>query len=255
MSRNHIFRCVMAVLASVALLVSSVLFVQGAEGLEFSLSHAQVSVNRLFEVTLSAKGEYSLSAFIAELIYDPDVLRYDSAFVQDDVQYSVNSLEAGKLTVVYLDEDGASCTDSTALMSFKFKALAEGNTEIKLSVRDAITPESTDISVLRCTSSQITVLSLVHNDKSGNKAVSNEKSTSEVFDVDEEGNSFIKGVTNIGGVPVSNQTIVSVVLSFLCTLCVAVYIAYKIGAHRQKEKLKPAPLAFKDKAGNDELSH
>lgn len=254
MSRNHIFRCVTAMLASLALLQSSVMLVQGAEGLGFSLSHEQVSVNRLFEVTLSAKGEYSLSAFIAELIYDPDVLRYDSASVQDDVQYSVNSLEAGKLTAVYLDERGVSCTKGTVLMSFKFKAMTEGNTEIKISVRDAITSESTDISVLRCTSSQVAVLSKVSADKNSDKVTSSKESVTETTEKYEESNSLIKGTTNIGGVPVSNQTIVSIVLSFLCTLCVAVYIAYRLGVHRQKEKQKPVPLVFKDRAGNDELS-
>lgn len=254
MSLTRFVKSVLAVLVSVALLVSSVLLVQGAEGLGFSLSHVQVSVNRLFEVTLSAKGECSLSAFVAELSFDSEALRFDSASVQDDVQYSVNSLEEGSLTVVYLDESGASCTDGTALMSFKFKALAEGNTNIQLSVRDAITPEAEDISVSQCVSSQVTVLSSANADKNSEKGVSPQGAAVEPTEKYDESNAFIKGTTYIGGVPVSNQTIVSLVLSFLCTLCVAVYIAYKIGSHKQKEKQKPVPLVFKDKAGKDEIS-
>ncbi len=255
MRKAHFVRAVLVVSALIVFVLSSVFSVCGAQTAEFSLSHAQVSVNRLFEVTLSAKGEDSLSAFVAELSFDPEVLKFDSASVTDSsAQYSVNSHEKGKLTVVYLDEDGASCADSTALISFKFKALAVGNTQIKLFVRDAISPEAEDISVLRCTSSQVTVLSKVSADKNSNKGTSSQESVITITEKHEEGNSLIKGATNIGGVPVSNQTIASVVLSFLCTLCVAVYIAYKIGAHRQKEKLKPAPLIYKDEAGNDELS-
>ncbi len=255
MSRTSFVKGVPIALLVAVMVLFSAFEVCTAQTAEFVLSDVKASVNRLFEVTLSAKGECSLSAFVAELLYDPEVLSFDSASVLcDDAQYSINSLEKGKLTAVYLDEKGTSCTEDTALISFKFKALAVGNTYIQLFVRDAITSLSEDIAVFECTGSNVAILSNATTEKSSSKASSIDVSASEPFASDEESDSLIKGTTYIGGVPVSNQTIVALVLSFLCTLCVAVYIAYKVGMHRQKEKQKPAPLIYKDKAGNDELS-
>lgn len=221
---------------------------------EFSLSDTQVSKNRLFEVVLSCKAEDKLSAFVAELTYDSEIVSFDSASViHKSAQHSVNSSEKGKLTVVYLNEDGVSCNENTALMRFKFNAVCAGNTDIELSVRDAICCDCEDMEVLVCTPSQIVISQSAVGVSDKNKEDSDSCFTGAepVVINGETDTTLIKGATNIGGVAFSNQTIVSVVLSLLCVMSLALYLAYRAGAHRQMKKQKPAPLEYKEKAGGN----
>lgn len=240
-------------IVAVMVVFSSVLVSAGSLA-EFSLSDAQVNKNRQFEVVLCCKTEDKLSAFVAELTYDYEAVSFDSASViHKSAQYSVNSSEKGKLTAVYLDEDGISCKENTALMSFKFKALCAGNTEINLSVRDAITCDSANVEVLTCAPSQVVISQSAISLSDKNK----EDSDSDLTDSEpvaingETDTTLIKGTTNIGGVAFSNQTIVSVVLTLLCVMSLALYLAYRAGTHRQMKKLKPAPLEYKEKAGSN----
>ena len=240
-------------IVAVMVVFSSVLVSAGSFA-EFSLSDTQVNKNRQFEVILCCKTEDKLSSFVAEFTYDSEVVSFDSASViHKSAQHSVNSSEKGKLTAVYLDEDGISCKENTALMSFKFKALCAGNTEINLSVRDAITCDSANVEVLTCAPSQVVISQSAISLSDKNK----EDSDSDVTDSEpvaingETDTTLIKGTTNIGGVDFSNQTIVSVVLTLLCVMSLALYLAYRAGTHRQMKKLKPAPLEYKEKAGSN----
>lgn len=256
MNCRHSLRCAVVGLILTALVLSSVFVAYSARGADFSLSDLQVKANRLFEVVLSCRNTENLSAFVADILYDSAAVSFDSASVSDkSAQYSVNSLNEGRLTAVYLNEDGASCTENTALMSFKFKALQTGSTEIQLSVRDAVTSFAEDVEVIATVSAQVVITDSASDSKgrSGNSAAVN--TDSQHPDTTEEDESALEmGTTRIGGASLSNQTMIAAALAFLCTLCVAVYVAYKIGVHRQKEKQKPVPLSYKDNTGNDEKS-
>ncbi len=251
-------RVVLSLLIAIVLVLSSAVVAFAGSEAQFSLTDAQVQNGRLFKVTLRAKTDAELSSFVCELLYDSQVLKFNSAEVlEGEAEYSVSTLEDGKATAVYLCEEGVVCTKGTSLMTFTFKAIETGNTQIKLSVKDAIASDLADVAVSECVPSKVMVLGASTSgteNRKGKNATANNADTQNLSSTDESKISFINGRTDIAGLSISNQTLVSFALSFLCTLCVAVYLAYRLGAHRQKEKQKSVPLAFKDNTGNDELS-
>lgn len=237
---------VVALLAAV-LMFSSILSAFADSDARFSLSDAQAEKGRTFEVTLRADIDAEISAFVCELSYDSQVLKFNSAEVLGkDVQHSVNTLEDGKVTAVYLCEEGIPCMNDTALMTFTFKALEKDKTQIKLSVKDAITSDLYDVEVYECVSSEVTISGASLRSIKDKTATAGNADTQNVASADENKISFIKGRTDIAGFSVSNQTLVSLMLSFVCTMCVAVYVAYKLGVRKQSKIQKGAPLEYKD---------
>ena len=220
MSKVKFAKTVLSLLVATVIMFSSAVSALATCEAEFSLSDAQASLNRLFEVTLCAKGDINLSSFVAELAFDSQVLKFDSASVEEnDAQYSVNTSQKGRLTAVYLCEDGVSLEENKSLMTFTFKALNVGNTQIELSVRDAITSDLTDVAVSECVYSKVTVTganaSSTTKDKNPHP---NDAEKEDVTSTEKSEVSFIKGRTDIAGFSISNQTLVSLSLSFVCTL-------------------------------------
>lgn len=247
---SKVLKCVALELFATLLMLASAFSAFASTDALFSLSDTEVQKGRLFEVTLKAEADTEISSFVCELLYDSQVIAFNSAKVlESDAGYSINTLEEGKVTAVYLCEDGVSCTEETELMTFKFKALEAGSTQIELFVKDAIASDLSDVEASRCVSSRVTVLSAGVTDARSDKnktAVQKNTDTESDVNTQEASDSFIKGSTDIAGFDISNQTLTALVLSFVCTVLVSLYGAYRLGAKKQSKNQRGVPLDYKD---------
>ncbi len=127
------FICVLAFSASFASSVSA------TNEASFSLEDIATNKNRLFDTNLCVSCE--VAAFVAEISYNPDELRFDSAKAFNETALiSVNSEVSGKVKIAYLCEDGA----SGELIMLSFKSFTF-DTEISLEVSQVIDKNGSDI--------------------------------------------------------------------------------------------------------------
>lgn len=236
-----------------AVIIAAVLmmpvWVSGAESAEFSLSDAKSGEGRLFELTLSAQGSDNLAAFVAELQFDTEKLEYRSETVcSENAEYSVNT-ENGKITVAYLCEEGIDCRESESLVTFSFKALSSENSQVSLSVREVVDTDSRDITVFSEKGAAVTIQTGVPSADSGSysaqggavsgdaQGVEATQASSDISDnLQIESDRVQSGSLNIEDDKDNSAIVVSCVLAVMALLCVAVFVAYRVGAESHKRK-------------------
>lgn len=200
----------------------------------FALSDANVSKGRIFEVNLTAKSRKKLSSFIGEITFDSGSLEYRSAkCVYDTSLVSVNANETGKITFVYLCEEGQSCVAETEILTLRFKANVQGQEELSLNIRDAVDSSGKDLSALTSKGSSVVVSSS-----------SGSKKTADGSDLSDDGDSLDEatsdeskqdGFTSVKGNTVNVYLICSGIATLIVALIVVAYIFYKLGVRAHKK--------------------
>ena len=129
------FFCVLVFAAAFTITVSA------ADDASFSLGDVSVNKNRLFDTNLSASCD--VAAFVAEITYNPEELRFDKAKALSENAYiSVNNDGSGIVTMAYLCENEA----SGDLIKLSFKSFTS-DTSISLEVSQVIDMNGNDITV------------------------------------------------------------------------------------------------------------
>lgn len=244
-------KAAVALIIAAAMLITP-LWVSAAESAEFSLTDVQVTKGKLCELTLSAQGSDDLAAFVAELWFDADSLEYLTATVcAENAEFSVNA-ESGKITVAYFCEEGVDCRKSTGLMTFSFKALSSENSEVSLSVRDAVDTYGKDITVFDEKGSAVTAVTGALSENSDGyssqggavsadaQSSDSSQASSQVFGVssEAEGDEKQADTLYVPGGKRNSATVISIVIGVLALLSAAVFIAYRAGQESHKRKIK-----------------
>lgn len=126
-----------------------------AQNCEFSLTNAQSEVGRLFRFSLECNSTKVISAFIAEIEYDAQALKYRSVSKEsENGEYSINVLKEGKLKLVYMCEEGA---DDAPLLEFTFKAERSGEFKINACFEQVIDTNGADVTVNSVSAGIVTV--------------------------------------------------------------------------------------------------
>ncbi len=124
---------------------------------EFSASLSDISCekNRLFETALSVNTE--VSAFVATLEFDQNKVEFKEANALSEFsEISVNSSDAGKVTLAFLNENGT----KGEILSFTFKA-KDANTFISLKLEQVINHNAEDITLTGVKGANVTITSKV----------------------------------------------------------------------------------------------
>lgn len=207
----------------------------GAEdGVHFGIDEIEVQSGRLFEASIKVGNASTLAAFSAEVEYDPSVLQYRSA-KSEAGELSVNTSETGKLRVVFLMEEGVGTDSGTGVLSLEFKALSAGDSRFKLCVDEAIDTEGRDLTFTACSEGIVHISKeSASSDKSGKGDAFEDKAfveASESVIVAENHRDLF-----IGDSRISTDTIISVSLLVLFTVGILMWVSYKLGVKKQKEK-------------------
>ncbi|MGN0453375.1 MAG: cohesin domain-containing protein [Ruminococcus sp.] len=211
-------------------------FASSAELRCFSLTSAETSAGRLFETVLTAENIESLASFCARISFDDSKLEFQSAAAENKASVlSTNAKEKGRLTVVFLNSEGISCTNATPLLRLKFKALSTGSTRIYLSVSDAIGNSFEDISYFECKGAEISI-SAKAVAQQNSKAFSDETVIDEAFgetasltEVKES-----KGYLRLSGSG-NPALVISVSLTVAAVFILSMFGAYRLGKSRSKK--------------------
>lgn len=253
MSRAGCRRFAMVLSAVLVLALSVLPTVFATEDMSFSLSDATASKGRLFEVTLVARGGCTLGAFAAELRYDPSLIEYrDADCLYENAENKVSIDESGKLTSVFIAKEGIPCDESPQLATFSFMALAEGTSDISLSVSDVIDIDSKMSEVVSCNDSKITVTSAAKGktyagSKSEKETYITEEAVTEAEPADRE---EFEAKRLFADSP-ETGLIVAVCVGTVAVICAFVFVAYKFGARNQRQKDKhPVPLEKEEVSQN-----
>lgn len=196
----------------------------------FYLIGEEARVGRLFQVKFVADCE-DLSAFVAEIEFDSQVLAYRAVKnLVDGSEHSVNTSEDGKIVVAWLNEEGVG--GSSELFSIEFKALSLGVTNLSLNVSQAINGDFVDVSA-DCSDLTLEILPKTSDDTKENSDKSEAAEQSETANATStEAKPLSKEVKGTPSkFPVALVSSLAVIVLILC----AVIIAHKI-PKKKKDK-------------------
>ena len=214
---------------------------------EVTLTDAQNGTGDTYELVFSAKCEGGISAFEIDLEYDAQNIAYYGATIfVDNLNHSINALESGRVQIVAVADGVISCNESIPVITLKLKSLTETDAKIGIAISDVIDGNGNVLSENVFTTSTAKVSAWT--DKGSNDSVPQQTDSvvTEKVTLEEGEMSLVKGYTSVAGIPVKNQTLVSLILATICTLFMIGYIAYVLGARMQKKKLIPVPLEFEE---------
>lgn len=146
----------------------------------FSLSGDSIDKDRLFDVDLIVNGNTSIAAVNVSLSYNSDYIEFRNISSPDktfDVEYKTNN---NKVTAIILCPYGYNFNGKAKLLSFKFKSIKSGNSNINLSVSDAVDSTPNKLSIGSVYGTNITV----NGDKITSKSIKNKSSGDNSVDSD-----------------------------------------------------------------------
>ncbi len=210
----------------------SAFFAAGAEEeVIFSINDKHVQTGRLFETEIVVSNASGLSAFSAVVEYDPSVLQYRNG--KSSVgEVNVNSLEAGKLRLVFLNEDGVDTDSMVGTVTLEFKALLPAESKLVLRVDEAVNTEAEDMVF---TTGSESIIHISASSGSSDKDVSYEEDHIEA-ETESSINAEKHGDITVGSSKLSADTIISVALLAVFLAGILVWISYRLGMKKQKEK-------------------
>lgn len=208
-----------------SLIICSAFSVFALDG-SFYLTSEEARVERLFQVNFVADCE-DLSAFVAEIEFDSQVLAYRSVkSLIDGSEYSVNTSEDGKIVVAWLNEDGVG--GYSELFSIEFKALSVGVTTLSLNVSQAISGDFADVSAV-CYYLSLEILpktSVNTKENSDKSEVITQNETANATSIEDEPLSKdIKGTPS--KLPVALVSLLAVIVLIPCAVIIALKIPKK----------------------------
>ncbi len=197
-----------------------------AQDCEFSLTDAQPNVGRLFRFSLECRSTNKIAAFVSEIEYDAQALKYRSVRKEaENAEYSINVMEEGKLRLVYLCEDGA---DNAPLFEFTFKAEQAGEFIISASFEQVIDVNGTEVPISSVESGLVTV-------DAPDKKPKTEKTESSEQYVNKTEPSAENKVIILEGREQRKVLIISVLIVIFVLICLVAVLLYKFGI-KQREK-------------------
>lgn len=238
MSRKpcSIIRALLCSVLYLWLVMSAFVCVSGA-GCEFSFSDVQAGVGRVLAVSLECEGIEDLCAFVAEIEYDADALEYKSAKVMSEgAEFSINTVQAGRLRLVYLCEEGVNCIDKTPLVEFAFKALKSGTYQLSATVQQAIDSSSSDVQVSTVAPAVISINASDSVKSAYNYSADSSDTEKSLQSTIADSSDTESGIIYVRGKAFSVVLIVSAVAAVLSLVCLVALSAYKLGVHRTNNK-------------------
>ena len=209
----------------VILFVSSAFSAFALDG-SFYLTSEEARVGRLFQVKFVADCE-DLSAFVAEIEFDSQVLAYRSVKnLIDGSEHSVNTSEDGKIVVAWLNEEGVG--GSSELFSIEFKALRLGATNLSLEVSQAISGDFADVSA-DCSDLTLEILTKTSDDTNENFDKSEVITQNETANATStEGQPLSKDIKETPSkFPVALVSSLAVIVLIICAVIIALKIPKK----------------------------
>lgn len=193
----------------------------------FSLPDADVKKGRLFDIELICIAEASVSAFIAEVTFDPTAIEYrKTKTLHEESQHSVNSTEEGKLTVVYLCENGVDCAESEALLTLSFKAVSQGSFTVNLCVREAIDTNGFDLGAEVCVGCSVLVKAVSSNSEISTTQICEESLADDILQAE----TMVGAAdTTVEGKDSDASPTVTAIIAVLSALAIVSLVAYRIG--------------------------
>lgn len=229
------------------LMVLSLVTASAQSTTEISLSDTQSGISGTYELLLSAKCDRGISAFEILLEYDTEQIVYYGATVcVDNLNHSINALDSGKVQIVGIADGVISCEESTPVATIKLKSLTEADARVGVAISGVIDGKGEVLSEDVFTISTVKVSSSADNGDSDSASQQTDSVFTEKVSLEDGEMSLVKGYTSVAGIPVKNQTLVSIVLATICTLFMVVYIGFLLGARMQKKKFLPIPLEFEE---------
>lgn len=192
----------------------------------FYLTSEEARVGRLFQVKFVADCEH-LSAFVAEIEFDSQVLAYRSVKnLIDGSEYSVNTSEDGKIVVAWLNEEGVG--GSSELFSIEFKALSDGVTNLSLNVSQAISGDFADVSA-DCSDLTLEILPKTSDDTKENSDKSEAAEQSETANATSiEAKPLSKEVKDTPSkFPFALVSLLAIIVLIICAVIIALKIPKK----------------------------
>ena len=222
-------------LLSAVMILSSVFSVCAGE-CSFSLSDANCEKDRIFEVNLSAESQSKIASFVGEINFQSGAVEYRNAKCTDgDSLVSVNQNESGKITFVFLCEKGQSCVTDTTLITFKFKANAEGNENLTLKVRDCIGVGGEDISAVASKNSTAKVTA--SHGKSKTKGDLSDKADVGAADESKGESSGDSDFTKINSPGLNPYLLFSLIAAAVVAIIIVACVFYKLGVAKSEKSL------------------
>lgn len=229
------------------LMILSLVTASAQSTTEISLSDTQSGISGTYELLLSAKCDSGISAFEILLEYDTEQIVYYGATVcVDNLNHSINALDSGKVQIVGIADGVISCEESTPVATIKLKSLTEADARVGVAISGVIDGKGEVLSEDVFNISTVKVSSSTDNGDSDSASQQTDSVFTEKVSLEDGEMSLVKGYTSVAGIPVKNQTLVSIVLATICTLFMVVYVAFKVGANMQKKKYLPIPLEFEE---------
>lgn len=222
-------------LLSVIFLLSTIFSVCAGE-CSFSLSDANCENGRTFEVNLSAESQSKIASFVGEINFQSGAVEYKGAKCTDgNSLVSVNQNESGKITFVFLCEKGQSCVAETTLITFKFKANAEGEENLILKVRDCIGVGGEDISAV--VSKNSTAKVTASYGKSKTKGDLSDKSHVTTTDESKGESSEDSIFTRVGSSGLNPYLLFSLIAAAAVAIIIVACVFYKLGVAKSEKSL------------------
>lgn len=218
----------------------SVCFTAQADANEcsFALSDVSAGKGRLFEVNLTIKSQEKVASFLGDITFDSDALEYrDAKCAYDNSLVSVNQKEKGKITFVYLCEEGRSCESETKIITFKFKAKNTGNYGLPLGIRDAVDSSGNDLSP-RVSKGSLALVT-ASSGKGKDKGVSGDADSVGTPDEPDNDLSLEGNFTKIESGTPNLYFIFSLVAAVVVAMIIVAYIFYRLGVARSEKSLSP----------------
>ncbi len=232
--------CVLLVVMS----LSSVAMVSADDG-EFALSDVETLSGRLFETELTALGDFSVSAFVARLEYDPELIEYRKVSVYNGADFSVSAVSPGVISVAVVYDEPLECSTSSGLLSVGFKALVAEDSQILLSLDDVLDSQGQDAEVSFCTGAAVSVTYSAGSDTQSinpdDPDPESDDKTELVFNDGTMANRSLssgkkEGASLIPRISADRTVSSAAIMLVLAVVCMAGYIGYKLGFKGAKSK-------------------
>ena len=211
---KKILRFICVLILSVAFTVT----VSASNEASFSLTDITTNKNRLFDTMLSANCE--IAAFVAEITYNPEELRFDGAkALADNALLSVNSENYGNVKIAYLCESGT----SGDLINLSFKSFTT-DTTISLEASQVIDKDGNELTAVSAKGAFVEISGSEQNadSKTDKSHVKPEKATTSQAETSPLPTSDANEINLVSDRNDSNMKIVAIVISAVAVLGIGV---------------------------------
>lgn len=156
----------------VILFLVPVFSVNGVGKVDYSLYCENCDKDRLFTVDVLVNGNTDIAAVTLYLTFDPNFMEFRSVSGANNAFEIDHSQESGKVSAIILCPYGYKFNGKARLLTYKFKSLKSGTTNIKLLVKDSVNSKCESVPI-----GNVYFTTLTINSK-GIKSSSSKKNTS-----------------------------------------------------------------------------